>query len=160
VCSEGLWRSNLCPPRDGEWVLVDSCINTETGNPAGLEYLSAIGVAADSAVRLVVVIHWDDDHIRGISRVVEQCSSARVACFAAIAKRQILQFVLEQEFEPGVAGSGLDELRSIPWLCSARPTGILWPKANLPLHPFPPGDAPKVVALSPSETMRDFGAIL
>jgi hypothetical protein len=102
-------------------------------------------------VKLVVVTHWDDDHVQGISEIVDACPNANVACSAAIARREVIQFVVEQESEAGVAGSGLDELRTILRICRRRRRPIIWARANLPLHPIPPGDAAAVVALSPSD---------
>jgi hypothetical protein len=102
-------------------------------------------------VRLVIATHWDDDHIRGLGDVVAACGGARVACSAALGRKDILAFVIEQEAAKGALGSGLDEFRTILRTCALRSNPILWAKANLPLHPLPPGDAPTVVALSPSE---------
>ena len=49
----------------GEWIIVDSCVD-EAGHPAALNYLRQIGVDAGRSVRMIVVTHWHDDHIRGI----------------------------------------------------------------------------------------------
>ena len=54
----------------GEWIIVDSCIN-DAREPQALEYLRAIGVEPDEAVSLIVATHWHDDHIRGMAKVVE-----------------------------------------------------------------------------------------
>jgi beta-lactamase superfamily II metal-dependent hydrolase len=147
---------------DGEWVLVDSCLHPTSQAPASLEYLTSVGVSAAQAVKLIVVTHWDDDHIRGIAKIVEECEPARVACSAALGREDVVQFVVSQEAATGAAGSGLDELRTILRLCSRRKPGIIWAKANLPLHPSPPGESPKVVALSPSEdaTERSVTALI
>lgn len=137
---------------NGEWVVVDSCINPTDAEPAALSYLASIGVDAASAVRLVVVTHWDDDHIAGMSQVVEACASSRVACSLALRREDWLQFVLSQDDAGGSMGSGVDELRSILRLCTDRGSSALtWAKSNLPLYPVPPGDHPSVIALSPSE---------
>jgi hypothetical protein len=116
-----------------------------------LAYLDELGISTADAVSLVVITHWDDDHVQGIGKVVATCSEAVVVCSAALQREDIFQFVIEQEAASGAHGSGLDELRTILRLCHARDTRILWAKANLPLHPSPPGDKPTVVALSPSE---------
>jgi hypothetical protein len=102
-------------------------------------------------VRLVVATHWDDDHIQGISETFAACENARVACSAALRRKDILAYVYEQETASGALGSGVDELRSLLRICRERGTTVLWAKANIPLYPLPPGDTPAVVALSPSE---------
>jgi hypothetical protein len=99
---------------------------------------------------LVVVTHWHDDHIRGITRVVTACKGASVACSSALHHKDTLQFVFETDGSGGALGSGLDELRSILRLPEAQ-RRLIWAKANTPLYPRPPGNSPQVVALSPSE---------
>ena len=59
----------------GEWIIVDSCVD-EAGHPAALNYLRQIGVDAGRSVRMIVVTHWHDDHIRGIVQVVRNCPRA------------------------------------------------------------------------------------
>jgi hypothetical protein len=143
---------------DDEWMLVDSCLEPGTGKPAGLAYLTSLGVAADK-VRLIVITHWHDDHIRGVSDVVATCTNARVACPAVVHQKEFFAFVMKQEGAGGVLGSGVDEFRAVLKLC-ASPGGpkIVWAKANTPLHPSPPVPAPRVVAVSPSD--EDFGRAL
>jgi hypothetical protein len=134
----------------GEWTLVDSCINPETGEPATLGYLDSIGVSVAESVCLVLVTHWDDDHIGGIHKVVEQCGRASVACSLALNREDVMQFVIEQGNAPSAVGSGLDELRTV--LTQCRGTGrLIWAKARLPLHPKASGGVPVVTALSPSD---------
>jgi hypothetical protein len=135
---------------DGEWVLVDSCLGAETGEPASLRYLIDLGIDVRKQVVLIVVTHWDDDHIRGIGTIATACDAASIACSSALRHEDILEFVLATEYVSGALGSGLDELRTILRVPNAT-RRIIWAKANLPLHPRPPGDAPQVVALSPSE---------
>lgn len=135
---------------EGEWIVVDSCLKPDTGRPAALDYLERMGVDPKQAVRLVVATHWDDDHIRGLSETAEACEAAAIACSAALRREEIFAFVARQGHGRGALGSGVDELRRILLLSNKRGS-IIWAKANLPLHPRPPGDSPTVVALSPSE---------
>jgi glyoxylase-like metal-dependent hydrolase (beta-lactamase superfamily II) len=53
------------------WIVIDSRIRRESTNPVALEYLSAIGVDAAAAVQLIVATHWHDDHVRGLSALVD-----------------------------------------------------------------------------------------
>jgi hypothetical protein len=139
----------ICLHVGGEWILIDSCLNPSTQAPASLTYLEEIGVPAD-AVRLILITHWDDDHIRGIAQMVEECTEATVACSMALQREDVIQFVIEQRHARGSLGSGLDELRTV--LGSCRTTGrLVWAKANLPLHPRSAGGNHVVVALSPSD---------
>ena len=115
-----------------------------------MTYLEQIGATPAEAVQLVVVTHWDDDHVRGIFRTVETCEAADVACSIALAREDVIQFVMAQGAALG-SESGVDELRSILLVTQERGHQIVWAKANTPLHPLPPGDTPIVVALSPSD---------
>ena len=87
----------------------------------------------------------------GIAEVVLACDRANVSCSAALGRREVIEFVVGQEAAAGALGSGLDELRSVLRTCASRHRQIIWAKANLPLHPHPPGSSPVVIALSPSE---------
>jgi len=136
---------------DGQWAVFDSCINPETGSPAALSYFQSLQLDASDVVQLIVATHWDDDHIRGIGEIVEQCVKARVSCSAALRRQEIIAFVVEQEAAQGALGSGVDEFRKLLRQCSERGQAIIWAKANVPLHPLPPGDQPIVISLSPSE---------
>jgi hypothetical protein len=131
-------------------MLVDSCLNPE-GEPAALQYLNSIGVDPRVSVCLVVVTHWDDDHIAGIARTVGECEDATVACSLALRREEIVQFLLEQGRDTGTLGSGVDELRTILVRCRTTPGRLVWAKATLPLHPRAAGGASTMVALSPSD---------
>ena len=82
---------------DGEWAIIDSCINPHTEQPAALSYLESLGLTASEVVHLIVATHWDDDHIRGLSTVVDSSPNARFACSAALRRKEIFAFVIEQE---------------------------------------------------------------
>ena len=114
-----------------------------------MSYFRDLGVES-SAVRFALVTHWDDDHIRGIADVVEAAPSCAVAVSAALHKREILAFVIENSGLGGV-GSGVSELRDVLRIVHERGTPLLWAKVNTMLHPLPPGLAPEIVALSPSD---------
>lgn len=60
---------------DARWLLVDSCINPDTKNPATEEYLNSIGVD-DGQVDAIVVSHWHDDHVRGMSSLASRYTDA------------------------------------------------------------------------------------
>jgi glyoxylase-like metal-dependent hydrolase (beta-lactamase superfamily II) len=67
-----------------DWIVVDSCIEPDSGKPIALAYLEAIGVAY-SRIALVTASHWDDDHIRGISEVFREATGAQFVCSSAMA---------------------------------------------------------------------------
>ncbi len=77
---------------DGEWVIIDSCIN-KNKEPAPLHYLRAIGVNPSIAVKLIVATHWHDDHVRGIASVVRNCPNAQFFCSDALREEEFLSLV-------------------------------------------------------------------
>ena len=146
VFGPGFGESICVHAGDGEWYVVDSCMDAYGESPASLTYLRGLNARPDECVRLVVITHWDDDHIRGIAEVVRVCERATVVCSAALKRDEIFEFVIAQENVGGVAGSGVDELRDVLRTCRGIPGRLVWAKANLPVHPRPPGMAPRVTA--------------
>ena len=88
----------------GTWAVVDSCVNSN-GAPRPLDYLTSIGTDPSVAVKLIMVTHWHDDHIRGMGRVVETCKTAQFCCASALLKSEFLTIVnsLEGREQPGIS---------------------------------------------------------
>lgn len=81
----GVGESAALHVGNGEWTLVDSCRLTKQGEPLSLSYLREIGINPASAVKLIVLTHWHDDHVDGASMIVEACPNARIALSGAFA---------------------------------------------------------------------------
>lgn len=92
----------------GDWLIVDSCV-TQAGQPAALSYLESLGVPP-SAVRWVVATHWHDDHIRGFSQLVEECSGARVIHSAALEKDEFMMLAALNSDSLTEGSSGVKEM--------------------------------------------------
>jgi Metallo-beta-lactamase superfamily len=60
---------------ENAWLLVDSCIDPDSKVPASGTYLEQIGIDA-GRVLAIVASHWHDDHVRGISRLVDSYPDA------------------------------------------------------------------------------------
>lgn len=78
---------------DGQWMIVDSCLDPSSKQSVSLQYLEDLGVNIATAVKVVLITHWHDDHIRGLSRVVAKCKSARICYSAALLKQEFLSLV-------------------------------------------------------------------
>jgi len=78
VFGPGIGECTVVHIGDGDWIVIDSCLNRESRRPIALEYLEGMNVDVASRVRLVVATHWHDDHIKGIG---ETFSAAREAKF-------------------------------------------------------------------------------
>lgn len=93
----------------GDWIIVDSCVDN-AGNPAALGYLNQIGVDAKAAVRLIIVTHWHDDHVRGVARVVRNCSRAEFACPAAFREDEFLKLAATYAEGTMMRETGIQEM--------------------------------------------------
>jgi hypothetical protein len=98
---------------NNQWVLVDSCIEPGSREPASLRYLRSLGVDVSTAVKLVVATHWHDDHIRGVSDLFRECTSARFVVSSALQTEDFLTLLALYDQPVMRDGSGLDEFASI-----------------------------------------------
>jgi len=138
-----------------EWIVVDSCINPETGSSVIIEYLENINVNPDS-VKLIVATHWHDDHIRGLCDVVKNCNKADFVISEALIKDEFINLVSCYSGAKMIkSSSGLKEMSGIfSYLLKKNKT----PKraiADRPLISSEKDDSGlkyKVTALSPSDT--------
>ncbi len=99
---------------NGEWIVVDSCLDKDQNKPAVLHYFDTIGVDTSNAVRLVVATHWHDDHIKGLSKILEACPNAEFVCTPLMRERDFLSFVITAgRNQLTTIGSGTHEFYSI-----------------------------------------------
>ncbi|MFO0659794.1 MAG: MBL fold metallo-hydrolase [Polyangiaceae bacterium] len=97
---------------EGEWVIVDSCVEPGNKRPIALRYLESIGVEVASAVKLIVVTHWHDDHMRGASELVAAAPGAKIVCSAALRREEFFSSLAASK-DPFVRPSGIDEMSAI-----------------------------------------------
>ena len=88
----GYGESCLVHIGNNKWVIIDSCVG-EAKAPSALAKLNDYGVEPAEAVVLVVVTHWHDDHIRGISEVVRNCPGAGVVLSSALTEFEFLRYL-------------------------------------------------------------------
>lgn len=98
---------------NGRWVIVDSCIEPKTGTPAPLHYLNSLGVDTSQDVRLIVATHWHDDHVRGISTILNECDSAKFAMSSALNSQEFYKLLACYVGNIGVDIPGLVEFSRI-----------------------------------------------
>jgi len=82
---------------DGKWMVVDSCLNDSRTEPIALEYLKSLNVDVASQIKLIVVTHWHDDHIRGSGELFCAADSARFVCSAALNSKEFFGIVAASE---------------------------------------------------------------
>lgn len=151
----GYGESVLIHLGNNKWIIIDSCIDSKTLQPAPLEYLKSIGVDPETAVVLIIATHWHDDHVRGISKVLSACSNAKFCHSAALRDKQFLNYVFTfGERNPISAGSGteewikvLDVLNDRPAIRAGMNRKVHYMSANESGH----GEECSVWTLSPSD---------
>jgi hypothetical protein len=119
---------------------VDSCEHPDSGAVAAASYLDALRVASD-AVRMLLITHWDDDHIRGASRLVSDYPTCEVACSSAQTTDEFktLYGRLLEAGAIGAHGPGVRELRAVTAELGRRPSDGAGPR--------------KVTAVGPHQTL-------
>ncbi len=152
-------------------MLVDSCIDSSTGNPAALDYLATIGIAPATSIDLVVATHWHDDHVRGLRAVLEASELATFSCSAALGEQEFLSMVDAYEKRPLTkATSGVREINEVLKIVVAR-GGVVRPSLSdrllyrLPAENSGHGNLVEVHALSPSDSeyrrfMKSIGSLV
>ena len=98
----------------GDCAVLDSCLDQQTGEPAALQYLPSIDVDVAAQLKAIVATHWDDDHVRGISRLLAAAPRAKFSCPSAMTSaefRSVLAAWRLIEFIPG--GSGVTEIDAV-----------------------------------------------
>ena len=86
-----------------KWIIIDSCINPNTGVVLALEYLQTINVDYSKVV-LIICTHWHNDHIRGLANVLSECINAEF-CFSAVHDLQKFLLLCELDHTKSSKGS-------------------------------------------------------
>jgi hypothetical protein len=109
---------------DGEWIIVDSCLQRlDQGNPqsAAVAYLREIGVDPNRQVSRVVATHWHDDHIGGLAKVIDDCASAEFCCAMALREPEFLGFAaVYAEADPSPVARSTREIIDVLELLERR----------------------------------------
>lgn len=138
------------------WIIVDSCINPTTKQPAALSYLSKIGVNCATDVSLVIASHWHDDHIRGLSTILEACTQAKFVCPIEMVKENFAMIAQAYLGTPLEDKSGTKEYLKIHKLLAGKKISAKRAIASRLLDQVPAGRMPHgsdvgVWSLSPSD---------
>jgi hypothetical protein len=148
----GFGESLLIHIGDGRWIIIDSCIDSETDEPAALRYLADIGVDPASSVSHVIATHWHDDHVGGLSKVVEACTNATFCCAAALTSPEFLALVTVFNKRTISITTGLSEIEKVLYLLMkrrAQPRYVLGDMPILTLAATSNAPEARMTALSP-----------
>lgn len=157
IFGPGYGESLLLHVGDNDWLLVDSCVNPRSRNPIALEYLNQIGVDPSEGVKLLIASHWHDDHIRGLSKIVQACKNAYFVFSSALKAREFLTLVFGFGKRSMMETSGVHEFYEILSILGDRKDAckfaiadrLLWRKDGIAEGTCRPCE---VHSLSPSDT--------
>lgn len=91
VIGPGFGEAILVHVGQGKWFIVDSCAASTSSDPEPLRYLESIGVSP-TQVFAIFITHWDDDHCKGMAKVVESCSQAKLIMSKAFVEKDFLAY--------------------------------------------------------------------
>ena len=138
---------------DNEWCVIDSCRARGSDLPVAIEYLTILGNGSVDRVRLVVATHWHDDHIQGLSSILEKSPSAKFACSTAMAHDQFIMLV--EAARSSIQGSsGVEEFAAIYGLIEKMGEAPKWAVQDRELLGLPGAGRSfpvTIKALSPSD---------
>jgi beta-lactamase superfamily II metal-dependent hydrolase len=100
VFGPGVGESILVHIGHGDWIVVDSCRDKKSGEPAALQYLESIGIDVGAQVKLVVATHWHDDHINGLAEILSAAKSARFVSSSAYSLNSLLSLIQLDKINP------------------------------------------------------------
>ena len=158
----GYGESTVIHFGNNRWGIVDSCIEPGQHEPAALQYLQSIGVDTNTEVVLVVATHWHDDHIKGLSQIIDTCKQARFSCPLIFGKDEFASMVTrvnKNNNSSSKCGSGAQEILNIYALLANGRSPRLASVGNriFSMHGKETGhgQAVQVWALSPSDYQVD-----
>jgi hypothetical protein len=154
VLGPGFGESIVIHIGANDWIVVDSCIDSVTCRPASLTYFDQIGIDAASKVKLILATHWHDDHIGGISDLLNACPKADFSCATALAKEEFLQVAwLFNKNAIGAGPSGTSEIQKVFSILKQRRAHPRYAIADRPVFTRMKGTsaACEITALSPCD---------
>ena len=92
IFGKGIGESIIIRLSENEWMIIDSCLN-DNKNPAALDYLKSRGADIENDVKLIMISHFHDDHIKGLSQIIEQCKSSLVVISAALNTAEFKEYI-------------------------------------------------------------------
>lgn len=93
VFGPGKGEGLVCHLGFGRWMVLDSCVDSDTSRPVSLDYLEALDMNLPDHVDVVAATHWHDDHIRGLAAVVEAASNCTFHFSMALQSQEFLTLV-------------------------------------------------------------------
>ncbi|PHQ25485.1 hypothetical protein CLH62_14275 [Marinobacter guineae] len=108
---------------NGDWFIIDSCLDPKTKKPAAIQFIESLGLDPCEVVKGVVISHWHDDHIRGMADIVSICRLATIFIPSALMKEEFIALAKAYSGhwrQPSEQASGVSELAKVIELLTPR----------------------------------------
>ncbi|MFG0814137.1 MBL fold metallo-hydrolase [Raoultella sp. FYR_9] len=92
VFGRGQGESVLVQLTEKQWMIVDSCTN-DNKEPAALAYLQNLGLDPNEHVKIIVISHFHNDHIKGLSKIIEACPKADICISSALNTKEFEAYI-------------------------------------------------------------------
>jgi hypothetical protein len=157
VFGSGYGESCLVHLGFGSWILIDSLKDPEdSAHIPPIDYLHSLGLDPQSCLKLLVVSHWDEDHVLGISQILQRYPDIPFACSSIFSGREFLklQGLAARDDEEGTSGNEFRQ--SFEILLSRAPgrppaMNVVWCSGDKPVLTLHEPLPVQVTALSPSD---------
>jgi len=107
----GYGESILLHIGNGDWIIIDSCVNVKNGECVPISYLNDLSVDISQHVLYVLCTHWHDDHIKGLSNILEQCTSKTVFVLSCSDDREKWVYEMLNDYNYQGKSTVLNELK-------------------------------------------------
>lgn len=150
----GYGESLIIHYANNKWIVIDSCYDYKNKNSAVLSYFNQLDISPD--ITHIIVSHWHDDHIKGISQILDSFPNSNFICSAAIYCKEFLNLVSIYSNHSHMVESGTTEFNNIIHTLKHRGVSPAWAIVNRILvdQSEKIGDnevSIKLIALSPSD---------
>lgn len=90
---KGYGESILIHFHNEKWVVIDSFIDSTSGKQIALQYFEDNGLNPDNIVGIICT-HWDNDHVAGITQVIETVNSTIPVCIPSLlSDKRIMEYI-------------------------------------------------------------------
>lgn len=120
IFGPGYGESILLHLGNNTWFIVDSCLPHGKKEPAPLEYLKNLKIDCSTAVKQIIATHWHSDHIKGLSTLVKECTSAEFVCSNALNSKEFKALLSCFGAESFGKDLGLAEFKKVLKILSKR----------------------------------------
>lgn len=133
-----------------KWIIVDSCYGPDK-KPVSLKYLEEQNVPPENIVE-VICTHWHDDHIKGISEVLDHAKNAKFTCSAALDSDHFIALAGNNGYNiSSASSSGVTEFFKVFEIAISRNTPFQFAQEESVIYSDPENEI-FIYALSPSQS--------